>query len=219
MKVYLLNVGPRSGEFRPLFFALPDPEGREADRRVEQGSRGWAVARLRRLRDTWHHSQGGASRFTRHAWDWLHRRTHPDETLLARLRSAKSIEVHHPPALTTEEVQAAWTAFLRRGRIRHWVWFLVNLAISPFTVLFMPLPGPNLIGYWFAYRAVHHWLILVGLGRARVRSVETAFHPTTPLEVAPDAIHCDALGIDPDAVRAFLARHGFRHEAQESSTP
>ena len=223
MKVFLLNVSPTSGEYRPLFFAKPDPERPDSERLVEQGLRGWAVARFQRLRDAWHHSEGRTSRFTRNAWDWLHLRTHPDETLLAHLRSVQSIEVHHPPSMTAKDAQAAWTTFLNRGRTRHRFWFLVNLAVSPITVLLAPLPGPNLIGYWFAYRAVHHWLILVGLGHVRGRSVETVFHPTTELEKSPDTTHLGSLGIDPEAVRAFLARHGFHDEArvenQESTTP
>jgi Mitochondrial K+-H+ exchange-related len=227
VNVFLLNVQRKSGGTRPLFYAEPHPDGHEdghdPDHPVEKGVKGWAVARLRRLRGVWDHSEGRAAKYAHRAWDWLHSRTNPDEALLARLRSARVIEIHHAPSITANEAQAAWTAFLARARIRHWLWFLLNLVISPLTVLLAPLPGPNLIGYWFAYRAVHHWLILIGLGRARGSALETELHPSTTLENHTNPTHLSALGLDPKGVRAFLARHGYRHgtgvEDQQSTTP
>jgi Mitochondrial K+-H+ exchange-related len=227
VNVFLLNVGGRSVKTRPLFYADPRLDEHEEDhgpdRPPEKGIKGWAIARLRRLRDAWQHPHGGVAKFAHRAWDWLHSRTHPDEMLLARLRLARTIVLHHPSSMTDDDVYAAWTTFLRRGRKRHWLWFVVNAVISPLTLILGPLPGPNLVGYWFAYRAVHHWLILVGLRHARSQSLELSLRPTDAIENPPDDTPFEVMGIDEGDLRAFLARHGFRHEAgvenQQSTTP
>ena len=44
------------------------------------------------------------------------------------------------------------------------------------------LPGPNLIGYWFAYRAIHHLLVVWGIRRVRRDVIPTELHPLTALD-------------------------------------
>jgi hypothetical protein len=110
------------------------------------------------------------ARNLKRAWDWMHRRMYPDEPLLAALRSARLIEVYHPDSLTSGAVLDLWNAYLGHRLRRHLPWLLFNL------------PGPNVIGYWFAYRAVHHLLILHGIRRALGGRVETTFHPVSDLD-------------------------------------
>ena len=43
----------------------------------------------------------------------------------------------------------------------------------PVVAILAILPGPNLIGYWFTYRAIHHCLIVLGIRRARRGKVPT----------------------------------------------
>ena len=45
------------------------------------------------------------------------------------------------------------------------------------------LPGPNLIGYWFAYRAIHHPLIVWGIRRVRRNAIPTELHPSRALDL------------------------------------
>jgi hypothetical protein len=221
VKVYLLDVndGPEAG--RRLFYAGPpsdeDEYGGEAAVAGGRGLRGWVEERYRRLEDGWKRSQTSAARLSRRVWERLHRATHPDETLLARLYSARAIDVHHPASLTAEEALTAWLAFLSKANRRHWPWFVVNVLVAPLTVLLAPLPGPNLVGYWFAYRAVRHGLILIGLGRARSGRVETRLRPSAVLDrpiprTGPgpdhDVDHLAPLGCQPKHVDEFLKRHG-----------
>ena len=58
----------------------------------------------------------------------------------------------------------------------------LNTLIAPFTVLFAILPGPNVIGYWFAYRAIHHTLIVWGLRRVRTARIPIELHPVASLD-------------------------------------
>jgi Mitochondrial K+-H+ exchange-related len=217
LKVFLLPID--SNPARMVFYSETAEEEGEGNVDAGHGLRGWAERRLRRLKGLWQHSQGGAVRLSRHAWEWLQRHTHPDEILLARLRKASLVELHHPASMTSDEVVASWSAFLAGGRRRHWPWFLVDLLVAPVTVVLAPLPGPNLIGYWFAYRAVHHWLILAGLRKARAGRVETSFRPTDALDAqvhaaepsldpGQETAHLEALGCNREALHAFLERHG-----------
>jgi hypothetical protein len=220
LKVYVLTVEP---DGRVFYSEVAEPVDAAATPK-HRGLRGWAEARLHRLKEGWQHSQSTAARLSQRVWDWLHSRTHPDETLLARLRHASAIEVHYPASMTPGEVAAAWSAFLARGRRRHWPWLVVNALVAPLTVVLAPLPGPNLIGYWFAYRAVHHLLILIGLARSRSGRVETLFVPVEALDrpIRPGTAQAEAagplapLGCDPEALGEFLVRQGVALRAGDA---
>jgi hypothetical protein len=106
-----------------------------------------------------------------------------DEPLLRRLAGAKAIEVVHPAKMEAAEARAAWEGYLAaRGR-RHLVWLLVDLPLSAVTgvALFM-IPGPNVVGLWFAYRAACHALAFRGTVHARGRGVATEFRPSPTLD-------------------------------------
>jgi hypothetical protein len=214
LNVYLLNVEPPNG--RPVFYAEPPEDVDEASTK-HRGLRGWAEANYRRIKDRWEHSHGLVASLGRRFWGMVNRRKHPDERLLAHLRSVRSIEVHYPATSGLEETGAAWSKFLAAARRRHWAWFAGNALVCPLTLLLMPLPGPNLIGYWFVYRAVHHWLILVGIGRVRRGHAETFFRPGDDL-ASPDGLPGD---LDAAAVGGFLKRHGvvLRDRARDCEPP
>jgi phosphatidylglycerophosphate synthase len=210
VNVFLLTVGPA----RRLFYSeVVKPPDDPAALVRQRGLRGWLETKSHRMKAGLEHSQGAAVRFSRQAWHWLHSRTHPDETLYSRLRSAGSIDVVHPAAMGTQSVEAEWSRFLSRGRRRHWPWLVVNTCVAPLTIVLAPLPGPNLIGYWFVYRAIHHLFILYGLRRVRRGEVEVRFLPREQLDgLSIDARaegaleHLAALGCDPAEFREFLVR-------------
>ena len=86
--------------------------------------------------------------------------------MLARLRSARKIELYHPTSRAGDEIRAIWRGYLSQQWWRHLLWFSFNGVVSvPTIVILWILPGPNLIGYWFAYRAIHHVLVLWGIRR------------------------------------------------------
>jgi hypothetical protein len=207
LTVILIDVEPGTG--RHVFYARPPVGGEDerGDGPPPRGLRARVEARLRRLRSLWQHSSGRAARLSRAAWEWLQRRTHPDESLLARLRSAETVDLHHPASMSAEEASAAWSAFLARSRRRHWPWFVFDLLAAPGAAVLAVLPGPNIIGYWFFYRAVHHALILHGLGNARSGRLAT--------RLRPGAAHPAALDCDPEAVDDFLRRHGVPVRREE----
>jgi hypothetical protein len=114
---------------------------------------------------------------------WLRRRIHPDESLLRHLRTASEVVVEHPPHVSGEATAAHWAQFLTRAERRHFGWLLADLAISPLTLLLIPLPGPNVVGFWVCFRVVCHILAWRGAVRAARGCVAVRFQASEVLEL------------------------------------
>jgi hypothetical protein len=139
--------------------------------------------RLRRAREAWRKADGGLALRSRRVWDWLHSKIHPDEAMLVRLRSARQIDLSYPASRTEDEIQGIWRDYLRRRLRSHIFWMIVNGLLAPILgVALWLIPGPNLVGYWFAYRAVHHALIVRGIWRVLKGTIPTVLHPFTSLD-------------------------------------
>jgi hypothetical protein len=120
-------------------------------------------------------SEKGVGLRVRRIWEWLQKRIPPDEPVLRSLRGVSTVMLYHPLTLTEEETHALWQAYLKSRQGRHMFWFVVNALVSPLTLLLAPLPGPNVIGYWFVYRSVCHLLARLGARNARSEQVTTRF--------------------------------------------
>jgi hypothetical protein len=185
VKIYLLLID------RERFFFYSDEsesshedgEGGDPSARAHSGVRGWLRDRYMKFKSAWQHADSGALLWMRRSWEWLHSLAHPDEAMLARLRSARRVDLHHPSAQRGADVCAIWQDYLARQWRRHLCWMCINGVIAPFTLILWVLPGPNLIGYWFAYRTVHHALILWGIGRVRRNKVPTELYPVMALDL------------------------------------
>ena len=156
MKVYLLQ--DRDGQF---FFYSDDSEiddSREEDPTPAAGGLGgWLHKHWLRFTDVFHHSDAGAARWARRVWDWMHSRVRPDESMLARLRSTRRIDLYHPASQTGLDVTLLWQGNLANRSCQHMVCLSYNSLVSPPALLLQwTLPGPNIIGYRLAYPAVHH---------------------------------------------------------------
>jgi len=172
VKVYLLNLGGG----RCVFYS----EGPEMALEKEipaprTGMRGWAERRYKSLQVILTESEKGVGLRVRRIWEWLQKRIPPDEPLLRALRGVSAVVLHHPPTFTEEETRALWQDYLKSRQGRHMFWFVVNAFVSPLTLLLAPLPGPNVIGYWFVYRSACHMLARLGARNARSEQVTSAF--------------------------------------------
>lgn len=180
MKVYLLPLG----DDESLFYS----EGAEVDAgEVElaeprTGVRGWAEQRYKSLQVVLNESERGVGLRVRRMWEWLQKRTAPDEPLLRSLRGAQAVELVYPASLTEDAARERWDDYLASRSRRHLFWLIINAIVIPLTLLLVPLPGPNLIGYWFVYRAVCHLLARLGSRRARHGEVATVFVASSELD-------------------------------------
>jgi hypothetical protein len=179
VKIYLLTIDAG----RPIFYAegldAPDADGTPAP---QKGLRGWLERTSRRWHEVGRGPQEGVRGRLRRAWNWLHRRLGPDEALLTHLGRAARIDLYYPAPMAPHEAVRLWREYLARRRLHHGSWLVVTLLLSPLTVLLTPIPGPNLIGYWFVYRAVCHLRVVIGVRRALGDQVPTHLRPTTALE-------------------------------------
>jgi hypothetical protein len=184
VKIYLLSI-----DNRRFFFYADDAEAARDDggdagpsTPAPSGVWGWLHERYDRLKSAWEQSETRVAVWTHRAWDWMHSWAHPDESMLVRLRSAHRVDLHHPASRTGAEVCALWRDYLNHRWWRHLLWLSLNAIIAPFTVVLAPLPGPNVIGYWFAYRAVHHALIVWGIRRVRRGQLPLELYPVSSLD-------------------------------------
>ena len=179
MKIYLLSLD----DGRCVFYSEEPEAVAEAESPATRGgTRGWAERRYKSLQVVLNESEKGVGLRVRRVWEWLQKRIPPDEPVLRSLRGARAIVLHHPASLTEEETHAIWRDYLKSRQGSHAFWFVANALISPLTLLLAPLPGPNLIGYWFVYRAVCHSLARLGARNARSTQVPTKFLSTRALE-------------------------------------
>lgn len=176
-----------------FFFYSDDSEGSDdegqaevSDAKPRSGVRGWLQEKFLRFKSAWKHADEGALHWMRRAWDWLHKLTRPDEPMLARLRPARRIDLHHPAAYGGDEVRIVWREYLRRQWWRHLLWMSVHGVIAPVSAILAVLPGPNVIGYWFAYRALHHSLVVWGIRRILNEKIPIELHSLAELDVPID---------------------------------
>lgn len=180
MKIFLLNLGDE----RCVFYS----EGPEAVAEIEsaavprRGIRGWAERRYKSLQAVLTESEKGVGLRVRRIWEWLQKRIPPDEPMLRALRGVRAVVLHHPLTFTEEETLSLWTVYLKSRQGRHMFWFVINALVSPLTLLLAPLPGPNVIGYWFVYRSVCHLLARLGARNARSEQVSAEFLSTNALD-------------------------------------
>jgi hypothetical protein len=174
-------------EKRFFFFAdasdLADEDHGESLEPPRSGVRNWIHSRFEKFKAAWHHAGSGALYWMHRVWDWLHKLVRPDEAMLARLWSVRRIHLHHPAARSDFEVRSSWRGYLDRQWRRHFFWLAFNAVIAPPSVILAVLPGPNVIGFWFAYRAIHHGLVVWGISRARRNLVPIEFHALESLDV------------------------------------
>ena len=182
MKVYLLLVNHEQ-----FFFYSDESEVDDSAQTGEAlpstGIRGWLETRWKRFQAAFHEADAGAALRARQAWNWLHSLTHPDEAMLVRFRSSRRIDLYHPASRDSAGVTSIWRNYLSSRFRRHMAFALFNALIAAPTLVFLwPLPGPNIIGYWFAYRMIHHLMIVQGVRRLRRGVTPTSLHAMAALD-------------------------------------
>ena len=85
-----------------------------------------------------------------------------EQRLLWHLRRETAARLVHPDDLTDAQARQ----LLRRTLTRHWerhrFWLAVDSVGGAGSLLLILLPGPNVIGYYFLFRIVGHYLSLRG---------------------------------------------------------
>ena len=124
----------------------------------------------RRHHETVSHAKGWLGRAHERIMAWVAERI-AEQRLLWHLRGEPAAVALHPDDLTFEQVQALIRRMLQRDYDRHRVWLMVDtlgmLVSIPLTVI----PGPNVLGMYFTFRVVGHWLSMRGASQGLHRVV------------------------------------------------
>jgi hypothetical protein len=126
-----------------------------------------------------------------------------EQRLLWNLRSHSAAVLTHPDDLRFDEVEQMVQQSLRADYRRHMRWLVVDTLLLIASGVFFFVPGPNLIGYYFAFRVVGHWLSMRGAVAGRDR-VQWSGQPSSALTRLRAAVALPAH--DRDAAVESIAR-------------
>ena len=210
MQVYLIPVGARRYE---LYCEADDGDDLSEDEARRTGVFRGVHVRFRSMLEEAQESRRArrlaavpADPATRQPWltrlrnwtiSWV-AETVAEERLLWRLRKRDEAALVHPDDLDGSSALEISRASLERDVDRHRRWLIIDGILAAILgPLFFFVPGPNLIAYYFTFRAVAHFLSWRG---ARRGVGEVAWHARAS---APLAELRRVLSLDPDA----RARH------------
>jgi hypothetical protein len=171
MDVYLVPVGPQRYE---LYCEIPDePEDAQPDE-----PKGFFRRLFHRFRQTIadaererHHGppqgapRGWAGRVRAKGMRWV-AESIAEQKLLWHLRKQDAACLHYPDDVAESEAVAILRDQLGRDLKKHRNWLAIDsVLMAVLGVVLFAIPGPNLIGYYFAFRVVGHYLSFRGASR------------------------------------------------------
>jgi len=171
MDVYLVPVGPERYE---LYCEIPDdPEDEE-----KEASRGYVRGLVQRFRemiaDAERERREGAPHGVPRGWigriraktmRWVAEAI-AEQKLLWHLRKQDNVCLHYPDDIQEPGAVAIRQEHLTRDLKKHRKWLAIDsILMILFGVVLFAIPGPNLVGYYFAFRVVGHYLSFRGATR------------------------------------------------------
>jgi hypothetical protein len=109
-----------------------------------------------------------------------------EQRLLWNLRREKAVVAFHPQDLTFEQAHTLIRRTLQRDWERHRLWLVVDSLLLIGSIALILIPGPNIVGYYFAFRVMGHWLSIRGAAQG-LRDVTWTGQPCEPLTMLREA--------------------------------
>src|SRR5438552_2149696 len=103
-----------------------------------------------------------------------------EQRLLWNLRRETAVVAFHPQDLTFEQAHTLIRRTLQRDWERHRWWLVVDSLLGIGSIALILLPGPNIVGYYFAFRIMGHFLSIRGASQG-LRAVTWTGQPCEPL--------------------------------------
>lgn len=127
-----------------------------------------------------------------------------EQRLLWNLRGETEALAMHPDDMTFDQAQTLIHRILQRDYDRHKVWLVVDALLFIGSGVFVLVPGPNILAYYFGFRVVGHWLSMRGASQGLHRVAWAGRHcpPLTDLR----RVAMLAPGEREDEVHAIAAR-------------
>jgi Mitochondrial K+-H+ exchange-related len=169
MDVFLVPVGPDRYE---LYCEEPDEAVPDDGGHARGGVIHRTMRRFRQLvADAEHERRRGpdpaaaqrsfASRVRARLMRWV-AESIAEQRLLWQLRGRAVATLVHPDDLSESQAQQILRRSLQRDWERHRFWLIIDALGAIGSVLLILLPGPNLLGYYFVFRVIGHYLSLRG---------------------------------------------------------
>jgi hypothetical protein len=114
-----------------------------------------------------------------------------EQRLLWHLRTADDVLLIHPDDVAAPEAEAIAREHLAADYRKHRNWCVIDGVIATITgPLFFFVPGPNVIGWYFLFRAIGHLLALRG-ARQGLTSARWQLRPSSALAGLRHALDLD----------------------------
>ena len=143
-----------------------------------------------------------------------------EQRLLWQLRSQDAVLLIYPDDMTEAQSRQLLRQSLQRDWQRHRFWLVIDSLGGIGSIFLIILPGPNVIGYYFMFRIVGHYLSLRGARRG-LSGVAWTAQASAPLSSLRAMIHEDPEA-RADRVNAVASALGLEHLAsffQRTATP
>ena len=152
-----------------------------------------AAERRQRERDLEDGQRSLGGRISDRVLGWVAERI-AEQRLLWNLRREEAATLVHPSDLTAAVAETVLRQHLRAEAERHqrWLWVDGMLTVITGPLLFF-VPGPNLVAYYFAFRAVGHYLSRRG-ARHGLGAIAWTYQPSDALTELRHAV-----ALDPEA--------------------
>jgi hypothetical protein len=145
-----------------------------------------------RIQSHRHHRDSMFRRLRARSIRWLAERV-AEQRLLWRLRRQSRVRAMYPPSLDEPGALREIRRNLSREADSHARWLVVDGIGMLLSGLLVPLPGPNLAGFYFTFRVVGHLLSMRG-AKQGLTKVEWRLQPSALLGAL-----ADLGGLSPDA--------------------
>lgn len=104
-----------------------------------------------------------------------------EQKLLWHLRKQESACLHYPDDVAEADSVTILRFHLTRDFKKHRRWLAIDSVLMiVFGVVLFAVPGPNIVGYYFAFRVVGHFLSFRG-ARQGLNNVAWTHEPSAPL--------------------------------------
>jgi hypothetical protein len=118
--------------------------------------------RERRLGTPVGQGRGWAARIRAKTMRWV-AESIAEQRLLWHLRKQDAARLHYPDDLQETQAAAVLRDQLGRDFMKHRLWLAIDSVLMLlFGVVLFAVPGPNIVGYYFAFRVVGHYLSMRG---------------------------------------------------------
>jgi len=130
----------------------------------------------------------------------LEARLDPAERVFKAMAGTRRYRIFHSHASDQKRAKKQLGGILRRQRVKHLFWTVLDLLLSVGSLALAPIPGPNVVGWYPFLRTLSHYRAFRGV-HAALNSREIEFKGLP--EVGSLEENLQASGFDREKVRAI----------------